>query len=167
MPLAPWFSRRRDEEIDEEIASHLAMAIRDRIERGETPAEARRRASSNSAVLPSPRRRRDRSGRGPRASSSTTDAQIGARILWRAPALSATAILLIALVIGGNMTIFSMVHGVLTKPAPGIGADRLVTLGWVADGDEHPASSYPNYLDVVAASHTLAPILAQHSDDSC
>jgi hypothetical protein len=42
MPWRRWFSRRRDEEIDEEIASHLAMAIHDRLDRGETPAEARR-----------------------------------------------------------------------------------------------------------------------------
>src|SRR5436309_1624170 len=41
------------------------------------------------------------------------DLQIGARILWRAPALSATAVVLIALVIGGNTTIYSMVHSIL------------------------------------------------------
>ena len=161
MPWPRWFSRRRDEEIDEEIASHLAMAIRDRIDRGETPADARRRAviEFGNPVLAKETTRSVWTWTA--CEQLIADAQIGARILWRAPALSATAILLIALVIGGNMTIFSMVHAVLTKPAPGIGADRLVTLGWVADGDEHPASSYPNYLDVVAASHTLTSILAQ------
>ena len=39
-----WLRRRTDAEIDEEIASHLQMAIRDRIERGEAPDEARRHA---------------------------------------------------------------------------------------------------------------------------
>ena len=38
------FRRRRDEEIDEELESHLRMAIQDRIERGEPPDAARRRA---------------------------------------------------------------------------------------------------------------------------
>jgi predicted permease len=156
-----WFGRRRDDEIDEEIASHLAMAIRDRMEQGETPGEARRRAliEFGSPILAKETTRSVWTWT--TVEQLVTDFQIGARILWRAPALSATAILLIALVIGGNLTVFSMVHAVLAKPAPGIVADRLVTLGWVADGQEHPASSYPNYVDVAAASHTLQAIVAQ------
>src|SRR5439155_15206537 len=67
---------------------------------------------------------------------------------------------LIALVIGGNRTSFSMVHAVLAKPAPGVAADRLVTIGWVTDGEEHPGGSYPNYLQVSAASKTVSPMLA-------
>ena len=41
--MMPWW-RGRDAEINEEIESHLKMATRDRIDRGEPPAEARRRA---------------------------------------------------------------------------------------------------------------------------
>ena len=89
-----------------------------------------------------------------------TDLQIGTRILWRAPALSLTAVVLIALVIGGNTTIFSMVHAILAKPAPGVEADRLVTLGWVTNGEVHPDTSFLNYFDVAAASATLKPVLA-------
>ena len=47
------------------------------------------------------------------------------------------------------------VHGILAKPAPGVLADRLVTLGWVTDGEEHPGGSYANYVDVAAASRPL------------
>ncbi len=46
----------------------------------------------------------------------------GARILRTAPGLTLTAIALIALVIGGNATIYSIVHGILTKGAPGVDA---------------------------------------------
>ena len=159
----PWSGRRRDAEIDEEIESHLKMAIRDRIERGEPPDVARRRAL---VEFGNPARTKEdtRSVWQWRALEQlATDLQIGARILWRAPALSATAVVLIAVVIGGNTTIFSMVHAVLAKPAPGVVADRLVTLGWVgwaADGEEHPDSSYLNYVDVAAASTAVRPILA-------
>ena len=156
----PWFGRRRDSEIDEEIDSHLQMAIRDRIERGEEPRDARRRALiefGNAALA----REETRSvWTWIRLEQLAADLQMGARILWRAPALSASAVALIALVIGGNTTIFSMVHGVLAKPAPGVIADRLVTLGWVTDGDEHPGGSYPNYVQVAAATKTVSPMLA-------
>jgi predicted permease len=156
----PWFRRRRDAEIDEEIESHLQMAIRDRIEGGEDPREARRRAilEFGSAALAKEETRTVWTWI--RLEQLAADLQMGARILWRAPALSAAAIALIALVIGGNTTIFSMVHGVLAKPAPGVVADRLVTLGWVTDGDEHPGGSYPNYVQVAAASKTVSPMLA-------
>jgi putative ABC transport system permease protein len=158
--LRSWLARRRDSEIDEEIESHLQMAIRDRIERGEEPRDARRRAlvEFGSATLAKEETRSVWTWI--RLEQLAADLQIGARILWRAPALSAAAVALIALVIGGNTTIFSMVHAVLAKPAPGVAADRLVTIGWVTDGEEHPGGSYPHYAQVAAASQTVRPMLA-------
>jgi macrolide transport system ATP-binding/permease protein len=160
MPWPPWLGRRRDAEIDEEIESHLRMAIRDRIERGEPPLEARRRALVEFGNLLRAKEETRSVWTWTALEQLATDLQIGARILWRAPALSATAVVLVALVVGGNTTIFSMVHAILAKPAPGVVADRLVTLGWVTDGEEHPVGSYPNYVDVAAASRTLTPMLA-------
>ena len=156
--------RRRDAEIDEELASHLRMAIHDRIERGEPPAEARRQAllEFGSPTLVKERTRSVWTWTA--LEQLTSDVRTGVRILWRAPALSATAIGLIALVIGGNTTVFSMVHGVLAKPAPGVAAERLVTLGWVSDGEEHPGCSYPDYVDTAAASRTVRPMLATAFD---
>ena len=48
------------------------------------------------------------------------DIRFGARILTHAPGLSAAAILLIALVIGGNATVYSMVNSILVSPAAGV-----------------------------------------------
>ncbi|MBW8867474.1 MAG: permease, partial [Acidobacteria bacterium] len=139
-----WFGRRRDAEIDEELASHLRMAIADRLERGEPAEDARRRAliECGNPMLAKEATRSVWTWTA--VEQLATDLQIGARVLWRAPGLSATAIVLIALVIGGNTTIFSMVHAILAKPAAGVRADRLVTLGWVTDGEEHPGNSYRN-----------------------
>src|SRR6478672_10570330 len=155
-----WFGFRRDAEIDEELASHLRMAIAERLDRGEPPDDARRRAhiECGNTVLAKEATRSVWTWTA--VEQLATDLQIGARVLWRAPALSATAITLIALVIGGNTTIFSMVHAIIAKPAPGVAADRLVTLGWVTDGEEHPGNSYPNYVDVAAATQTVKPMLA-------
>ena len=88
------------------------------------------------------------------------DIRFGARILRTSPGLSATAIVLIALVIGGNITIYSMVRTLLTRPAPGVEADRLVVLSMTIDGrTAEPSYSYPDYLDFVAQSTTAQPLI--------
>jgi hypothetical protein len=50
MKFFAWFTRRRwyERDLDEEIGVHLAMAIRERIERGEDPTEAEANAGANS-----------------------------------------------------------------------------------------------------------------------
>ena len=54
--------------------------------------------------------------------------------LRRTPGLTAAVVTLIALVIGGNTTVFSILHGILTKPAPGVQARGLVTLDLIVNG---------------------------------
>ena len=161
MTWRPWIRRRSDADIDEEIASHLQMAIRDRIDHGEPLREARRRAllEFGSPTLAKEQTRAIWAWT-PSSSSSLTFT-FGARILWRAPALSATAVLLIAFVIGGNTTIFSIVHGVLTKPRSGH-RRRRPRLGWLdsEQGTIHPDGSYANYRDIAADAQTLRPMMA-------
>jgi hypothetical protein len=75
-----------------------------------------------------------------------------------------TAVTLLMLVIGGNTTIFSVVHGLMTKPAPGVLADRLVSLEFRVEGGpldyERDIDSYPNYVDIAAQAQTIRPLLA-------
>ena len=89
------------------------------------------------------------------------DIRIGFRILTKSPALSATAILLVALVIGGNATIFSMAHGILAKPSPGVHASGLQTVSWVAeDGFIETHTGYRVYTHFSEHTTTLASIAA-------
>lgn len=71
------------------------------------------------------------------------DARHGVRILTKAPGLALTAALLIALVIGGNTTIYSMVNGVVRRPAAGVTATDLVSFGLVG----RPGAPYFRYGD--------------------
>ena len=89
------------------------------------------------------------------------DIRIGFRILTKSPALSATAILLVALVIGGNATIFSMAHGILAKPSPGVHASGLQTVSWVAeDGFIETHTGYRVYTHFSEHTTTLASLAA-------
>jgi predicted permease len=92
------------------------------------------------------------------------DLRSGARILTQAPALSATAALLVAIVIGGNTTVFSIVHGILKKPAAGVRATGLVRLNWINEktGTIEPSASYPNYMDLLE-QNALEPMLVSDS----
>jgi predicted permease len=79
------------------------------------------------------------------------DIRHGIRILTKSPGLSTTAALLVALVIGGNATIYSMVNSVVTRPAPGVAADDLVSFGIVG----RAGAPYHRYGDIrYYAEHT-------------
>ena len=56
------------------------------------------------------------------------DVRFGSRILVHSPGLSAAATVLIALGIGGNATVYSMVNSILVSPAPGVTRHDLVVI---------------------------------------
>lgn len=161
-PMMNLFKRRvTDADIDEELRTHLILAIQERIDRGQSPEEARRAALLEFGNLRATHDDVRRVWTWTTVEQLLADIRSGFQILTRSPGISLTAIALIALVIGGNTTIFSIVHGLLTKPAPGITARNIVSLGWSVDRQQvHPTDSYANYLDVAAASRTIRPMLA-------
>ena len=82
------------------------------------------------------------------------DARDALRVLTKSPGLSATAGLLIALVIGGNTTVYSMLNGAIRRPAPGVTASDIVAFGLVG----HPGApyfSYDDYARYAAETRTL------------
>ena len=90
------------------------------------------------------------------------DMRSAARILTRSPGFSAAVVALIAVGIGGNATIYSMVHAVLTKPAPGIAASGLVNFGATRNGRilDPGDHSYPEYIAYATNSRTMQSIAA-------
>ena len=123
-------------EMDDEIRFHLAEETRLQAERGLSAVEAAtaaRRAFGSIALAKENTRAVWVSTR---FEQVVQDLRIGSRILTKAPAVSATAVILIALVIGGNTTVFSIAHGIISKPAPGVHATGLTTLSWVAENGD-------------------------------
>jgi predicted permease len=149
--------RHRDREIDEEISAHIDMATRDGVERGMSADEARaaamRQLGNAALVKQITREVWSRST----VEHFVDDMRMGVRVLWHAPVLSATAIGLVALVIGGNATIYSIVNGMLVSPAAGVTSDRLVAIKHVEAGAPiaDPFVSFPNYVDYARLATTL------------
>src|SRR5262249_47280816 len=84
----------------------------------------------------------------------SSDARLGARRLRKAPGFTLVAALTLALGIGANSAIFSVVDGVLLKPLPFPAPDRLVGLFQVWQGKDDVFSP-PNFLDVQKQTKTL------------
>jgi predicted permease len=151
--------RSREDDIEAEINAHLEMATRDRIARGESPLLARAAARREFGNVTQIRETTRSVWRWTTAEQLLQDARIGSRILWKSPAISLTSIILIALVIGGNTTIYSMVHALISKSAPGVTAEGLVSLTPMRQRMDF-SHSYPDFRDYAAQSKTLRPLMA-------
>jgi len=88
------------------------------------------------------------------------DFRAAVRALAKSLPFTAAAIALIAVGIGVNTAIFSMIHAALTKPAPGIHADHLVSIGQTIHGEIRPEFSYTEYLDYALNTQTMRSLAA-------
>src|ERR1700760_4404870 len=79
--------------------------------------------------------------------STVQDVRFALRTLRRNPAFTFAALLTLALGIGGNAAIYSVIDAVLLHPVPFPGADRLVAIYQKSLHEDRNAVSYPNLLD--------------------
>jgi putative ABC transport system permease protein len=89
------------------------------------------------------------------------DLRYGARMLWKKPGFTAVAVLTLALGIGANSAIFSVVNAVLLRPLPFERPERLVTAwGNRESPEETQVVSYPDFADWRERAQTLSGVAA-------
>ena len=156
---------RPDRELDEEIAFHLAQETQKHVQRGLPPEEARRQALVSFGGVAQTREASREARRAVLLETIVQDVRYGWRTLRKSPGYAAAAILTLALGIGANTAIFSVVHGVLLQSLPYGGGDRLVRLRVDAPGAgiEDGRFSAPELQDIRTLSRSIEGVVEYHS----
>ena len=149
------------DELDEEIRGHMALSIKERIERGEDPEAARLAALKefgNVLLTRDSIRSVWRHRWLDEAEALARDIRFALRSLLRAKGLTSTVVVTLALGIGANAAIFSVVRSVLLRPLVNRDADRLIYIRQTARGigTENLTFSMPEIRDLTSHVTTMS-----------
>ncbi len=143
------------DDLEEEIRTHLEMEEQENRERGMTPEEARYAALRKFGNVTRVKEETREMWCFVWLETLLQDLRYGLRQLRRNPGVTFVAVLTLALGIGANTAIFSVVNAVLLRPLPYPDSDRLVSVMEAGPGTGHPVS-YPNFFDWQAENHVFS-----------
>jgi predicted permease len=153
-----------DRELEAELQFHLDEATAAHVRSGMSPEEARRLARIElGGVAQVAEETRD--ARGVRlVHDFLIDLRFALRMMAKAPAFAAVAILTLALGIGANTAMFAIVDDVLLHAVPYEDAGQLVRLHASKPSSDRGTISYPNFRDWQAANHSFSEMAVARAD---
>jgi putative ABC transport system permease protein len=155
-----WHRNKREEDLEEEVRSHLRMAAQERTEQGESPEKARVEALREFGNVGLVKEFTRNTWGWSRLESLLQDIRYGLRQLRRSPGFVAVAVATLGLGIGATTVVFSVVDAVLLHGTPYRNPSQLVEIDtknpqgegtWVSGGDFNDWQSLPQAFESMAA----------------
>ena len=149
---------RANDDLEEELRSHIQHRADDLERSGLSRADAERRARIEFGGYQHFKEESHEAMGGQFMERFLQDVRFGLRMLSRAPTFTSVVIVTVALGIGINAVVFSVLNGLILRPLNVPQAENLYT---VEQGkDKSPMQSYPDYLDLRDRNHSLNGIAA-------
>ncbi|MBS1877760.1 MAG: ABC transporter permease [Acidobacteria bacterium] len=158
------FRRKAAEaDLDDELRFHRERQLRKHLAAGLTESEALRRLRMEFGGLDQVKEEcRDARGVRP-VEILLQDVRHGLRLLRKSPGFTAAALLTLALGIGANTAIFSVLYGVLLRPLPYPDSARLIVLNETTPKVGGVSVSYPDFLDWREQGRAFSSMAAAHN----
>ena len=149
-----------DQELDEELRTYLDMAIEEKMKQGMSREDAARWVRLERGSLGVAKETVRAAGWESFVETCWQDLRFGLRMLRKNPGFTAVAVLTLALGIGANTAIFSVVYAALLKPLPCAKSEEVFNVfQQQAQGETpHMAWSYPNLEELSEQNHVFSAV---------
>src|SRR5215469_11794926 len=145
-----------DQELDEELRAYQEMAAEEKMRDGVTRREALRAVRLERGSLEVTKEIVRSGGWESFVQTCWQDLRFGLRTLRKSPGFTAVAVLTLALGIGANTAVFSVVNALVLRPLP---VERPSELAFLENARYGPSQSFPNYKDLRDRNRTFAGLV--------